>query len=209
MFFQTTLSELSRLVNSFKILRFSLIESYISVEMELARVETYLKYYLEALPLGAHLPSTELQPADDLALLAGNTLVNLWTLTRHDGHLLSASYLLEFGLTKSKQSFLMRLMLIRIYRILGKALILLLSLYLVTMHFSILGAPSLALEHYRAMNIKQVQHDTLSHLILSRASTFSMAASGDLTLASECLESTQIYLSNSQEVCQDLSAQWS
>jgi N-terminal acetyltransferase B complex non-catalytic subunit len=50
------------------------------------------------------------------------------------------------------------------------------------------------------MQIKQVQHDTLSHLILSRSSTFSLAATGDLTLATECLESTQIYLSNSQEV---------
>jgi hypothetical protein len=51
------------------------------------------------------------------------------------------------------------------------------------------------------MQIKQVQHDTLSHLILSRATTFSLASIGDLTLATECLESTQIYVSNSQEVC--------
>jgi len=174
--------------------------------MESARVEKYLKYYFEALPLGANLPSAELQPADDLALLAGNALVNLWTLTHQDAHLLTAVYLLEFGLTKSKQSFLMRLMLIRIYRILGKASPLLLPLRLVMMYFSISGAPSSALEHYRAMHIKQVQHDTLSHLILSRASTFSLAATGDLTLASECLESTQIYLSNAQEVCQNLSA---
>jgi N-terminal acetyltransferase B complex non-catalytic subunit len=64
----------------------------------------------------------------------------------------------------------------------------------------LIGAPALALEHYRAMQIKQIQHDTLSHLVLSRASTFSLASTGDLTLASECLESTQIYLSNSQEV---------
>ena len=119
-FLQTTVSELCRLINSFKILRFSLLESDITVELESARVEKYLKYYLEALPLGAHLPSTELQPADDLALLAGNALVNLWTLTNHDAHLLNAVYLLEFGLTKSKQSFLMRLILIRVYRILGK-----------------------------------------------------------------------------------------
>ncbi|KAF8798082.1 actin cytoskeleton organization protein [Phlegmacium glaucopus] len=175
----TTVPELCRLVNSFKILRSSLLKSDLTAEMESARVEKYLKYYFEALPLGANLPSTELQPADDLALLAGNALVNLWTLTHQDAHLLTAAYLLEFGLMKSKQSFLMRLMLIRIYRV--------------------LGAPSSALEHYRAMHIKQVQHDTLSHLILSRASTFSLAATGDLTLASECLESTQIYLSNSQE----------
>jgi hypothetical protein len=50
------------------------------------------------------------------------------------------------------------------------------------------------------MQIKQIQHDTLSHLILSRATTFSLASNGDLTLATECLESTQIYVSNSQEV---------
>jgi hypothetical protein len=69
------------------------------------------------------------------------------------------------------------------------------------MHSIYLGAPALALEHYRIMQIKQVQHDTLSHLILSRATTFSLASVGDLTLATECLESTQIYVSNSQEVC--------
>ena len=65
---------------------------------------------------------------------------------------------------------------------------------------TIIGAPSLALEHYRALQVKQIQNDTLSHLVLSRASTFSLAAAGDLTLATECIESTQIYLSNSQEV---------
>jgi N-terminal acetyltransferase B complex non-catalytic subunit len=58
----------------------------------------------------------------------------------------------------------------------------------------------MALEHYRIMQIKQVQHDTLSHFILSRASTFSLAASGDLTFATECLESSQIYISNTQDV---------
>lgn len=51
------------------------------------------------------------------------------------------------------------------------------------------------------MNVKQVQNDTLSHLILTRALTFSLAATGDLTYPSECLESSQIYLASSQEVC--------
>lgn len=64
----------------------------------------------------------------------------------------------------------------------------------------ITGAPSLALEHYRAINVKQVQNDTLSHFILSRASTFSLAATGDLTYSSECIESSQVYMANSQEV---------
>lgn len=50
------------------------------------------------------------------------------------------------------------------------------------------------------MSVKQVQNDTLSHLILTRALTFSLAAGGDLTYPSECLESSQIYLASSQEV---------
>jgi len=49
------------------------------------------------------------------------------------------------------------------------------------------------------LNIKQVQNDTLSHLILSRASTFSLASTGDITFSTECIEASQIYLNNSQE----------
>jgi N-terminal acetyltransferase B complex non-catalytic subunit len=45
-----------------------------------------------------------------------------------------------------------------------------------------------------------MQTDTLSHLILSRAATFSLAAIGDLTMPNECLEASQIYASNSTEV---------
>ncbi|KAF8892524.1 actin cytoskeleton organization protein [Infundibulicybe gibba] len=174
----TTENDLRRLINSHKLLRYDLPPS-ITIEEELGRADIYTKQYLEGLKLGLNLPSSELQPADDLVLLASNVLVNVWTMSKDDRHLLSAVALLEYALTRSKQSFHIRLMLIRIYRL--------------------LGAPTLALEHYRAMHIKQVQHDTLSHFVLSRSSTFSLAATGDLTLATECLESTQIYLSNSQE----------
>ena len=62
------------------------------------------------------------------------------------------------------------------------------------------GAPSLALEHYRALNLKQIQTDTLSHLTLSRSSTFALASLGDMTYSSECMEASQIYLSNANEV---------
>lgn len=62
------------------------------------------------------------------------------------------------------------------------------------------GAPAVALEHYRLLNLKQVQSDTLSHLVLSRAATFSNSTLGDLTYLSECMESSQIYMTNSQEV---------
>lgn len=51
------------------------------------------------------------------------------------------------------------------------------------------------------MRIKQIQTDTLSHFLLARASTYSLAAAGDLTLTQECVEASHIYVSNSQDVC--------
>ncbi|KAF5315874.1 hypothetical protein D9611_004760 [Ephemerocybe angulata] len=174
-----TTKELQKAINVHKLLRFSLLPSEITTESENKRLEIYTKLYHEALPLGSALAVTELQPADDFALLAGNTYINLWDLSHEYNYLYSAASFLEFALSKSKQSFLTRLILIRIYRL--------------------IGAPSLALEHYRALSIKQVQHDTLSHLVLSRASTFSLASVGDITYSTECIEASQIYLSNSQE----------
>ncbi|KAF7440734.1 hypothetical protein PC9H_001082 [Pleurotus ostreatus] len=175
----TTTNELQRRINVHKLLRCNLTASQLTLEAETTRASLYFTEYLQTLPLGANLPNTELQPADDLAILAGCAYVNLWTISKEEKYLYIAASLLEYGLLKSNASFLMRLMLVRIYRL--------------------LGAPTLALEHYRAIQTKQVQHDTLSHFILSRASTFSLAATGDLTFATECLETSQIYLSNSQE----------
>ncbi|KAG8748303.1 hypothetical protein FRC10_007694 [Ceratobasidium sp. 414] len=60
-----------------------------------------------------------------------------------------------------------------------------------------LCAPTLAHEHYKGLRIKQMQSDSLSHLVLARASTFCLA--GDSELVNECIESSQIYTSNVQE----------
>ncbi|KAF8559771.1 actin cytoskeleton organization protein [Imleria badia] len=174
-----SVGDLQRLINVRKLERYMLVDAEITVESETARGLKYLEEYLDGLALGGDLPVTELQPADDLVLLAANALVMVWVLNRSEEALSQAATALEYGLTKSRMSFQMRIMLVRIYRI--------------------LGAPSLALEHYRQMNVKQVQNDTLSHLILTRAFTFSLAATGDLTYPSECLESSQIYLASSQE----------
>ncbi|KAL0946591.1 hypothetical protein HGRIS_012792 [Hohenbuehelia grisea] len=175
----TSLTGLQQRINIHKLLRYNLTASEINVESEASRATLYAKEYIDALPLGAELPVTELQPADDLAILAGSAYVSLWKISEDVKYLHCAATLLEFALTRSRQCYLIRLMLVRIYRL--------------------LGAPSVALEHYRGLNLKQVQHDTLSHILLSRASTFSLASTGDLTFATECLETSQIYVSNSQE----------
>ncbi|KAI6036277.1 N-acetyltransferase B complex non catalytic subunit-domain-containing protein [Pisolithus microcarpus] len=175
-----SIAHLQRLINVRKLQRHGLSDESMTVEAETARAVNYLSEYMEGLSLGKDLPATELQPCDDLALLSAHAFVNVWTLNGSEEALYNAITVLEFGLTRSRMSFLMRIMLIRLYRI--------------------LGAPSLALDHYRAMNVKRVQNDTLSHLVLTRALTFSLAATGDLTYPTECLESSQIYLVNAQEV---------
>ncbi|KAI0345163.1 hypothetical protein BDW22DRAFT_1354055 [Trametopsis cervina] len=182
----TTTSEsqeaLRRSINAFKLLRYT---SQPTVESESAAVKQYIEGYFGALKFGQGLPETERQPADDFAVLAGQAFVNLWRLvggTDALKYLYSAVALLDFAVSKSKDSYHMKLMLVRIYLL--------------------LGAPSLALEHYRALNLKQVQNDTLSHIMLSRSSGFALSSIGDLTLSNECMDASHIYLSNANDTAE-------
>lgn len=50
------------------------------------------------------------------------------------------------------------------------------------------------------MDVKQVQTDTLSHLILSRGSTYSLAPVGDVGMTQECIAASDIYNQNSSDV---------
>ncbi|KAG1756688.1 N-acetyltransferase B complex non catalytic subunit-domain-containing protein [Suillus paluster] len=159
---------LQRVINVRKIQRINLTASDYPLDKELSLASKYIEDYMAGL-----------EPVDDLAILVGHAFVSLWTMTKEETYLYNAAVVLEFALTKSRMSFQIRLLLVRIYRL--------------------LGASSLALEHYRAINIKQVQNDTLSHFLLTRASTFSLSATGELTYPSECIESSQIYVSNSQD----------
>ena len=116
---QASVGDLQRLINVRKLERYMLLDSEITVESETVRGLKYLKEYLEGLALGGDLPVTELQPADDLVLLAANAFVMVWSLSRSEEALYQAATILEYGLTKSRMSFQMRIMLVRIYRILG------------------------------------------------------------------------------------------
>ena len=79
-----------------------------------------IQQYMDALPVGAGFAKTELQPADDLAILAAQGYVNAYSLSHDESYLNRAAVILEYGLTKSAQCFKMRLMLIRIYRLLSR-----------------------------------------------------------------------------------------
>lgn len=116
---QATIDDLFRFINAQKLLRYNLPESEISSESEGARAVQYLQVYLDALKFGKDLPDTELQPADDLAMLAGQAFVSAWRISGDSAQLYNAAALLEYASSRSKQSYLIRLLLIRIYRLLG------------------------------------------------------------------------------------------
>lgn len=115
---KATTAELQRSINARKLTRFGASQSPVAEEHEIA--QQHIQHYADALPLGTALASTELQPADDLAILAANVLVNIWDQTKKEEYLYAVTTLLEYALLKSPQSFYMRLVLIRVYRILGK-----------------------------------------------------------------------------------------
>lgn len=89
------------------------------MDQESSRVVNLVCSYFEALPFGRDLPKLELQPADDLAILAAQVYVNMFALDNAVAHLHNAIVLLEYASKKSPQSYQIHLELIRIYRLLG------------------------------------------------------------------------------------------
>ncbi|EJD43211.1 hypothetical protein AURDEDRAFT_114786 [Auricularia subglabra TFB-10046 SS5] len=169
---------LQRSVTALKIAR-ALAPVPRSAEDELADARRYAKLYFDGLALGISLPRTELQPADELAVLAAQALVGAFAASRDQAHLLAAAAFLETACARSRYAYGLRLCLVRVYRLLGA------------------GAPALA--HYRLLGAKQVQTDTLAHFVLARGATFSLAADGDLSMLGEAADAGVIYLANSAE----------
>lgn len=163
-----------------------------------------MRRYFEALPLGADslslsavprrtlaltvglahagkdLPPTELQPADDFALLACQALVSAFHLSRPSrssfspllasapdplhytddrAYLDRALVIGEHALQRSKYKYQLRILVVNLLRL--------------------VGASSLSLAHYRLFGVKNIQHDTLSHLVLARGATFAIGQGGN------------------------------
>ncbi|KAK4698451.1 N-terminal acetyltransferase B complex non-catalytic subunit, partial [Phenoliferia sp. Uapishka_3] len=146
-------------------------------ESEAAAAVFYTKRYFETLPLGQGLVATELQPADDFALLAGQAFVSAWDLSHDRSYLEKATVVLDFAAARSKYKYQMRILLVKVLRL--------------------LGSPSLALKHFRILDVKSVQFDTLSHVILSRATTF--AVGHDPALSEEVASAQKWYKAGESE----------
>ncbi|KAK4053051.1 mitochondrial distribution and morphology [Microbotryomycetes sp. JL201] len=154
-----SLHKAARAINAAKFQR--VFSNNLSAEQESDAMTQLLQSYFAALPLGKLLPQTELQPADDFAVLAAESCVSAFHVSKDRSWLERAIAILGFVVSKSKYRYQARILLINIARL--------------------LGAPSLAITHFRALNLKSIQLDTLSHLVLTRAATFGVVdhAKGD------------------------------
>jgi N-terminal acetyltransferase B complex non-catalytic subunit len=106
---------------------------------DVALAARYTRAYAAALPLGADLPATEMQPADDFALLAAQTMLS---------QPLTAVALLGFALQKSPKGYRLRLLRSRL--------------------LARLGATSLSRDEAGRIGIKGVQWDTLGWIVSER-----------------------------------------
>ncbi|BGP37872.1 mitochondrial distribution and morphology [Rhodotorula kratochvilovae] len=151
-----TIAAATKVINAHKVLRYLAPEP--TLEGEQADAEEFVRRYFEVLPLGRDLPPTELQPADDFALLAGQAFVSAFHLAHDRSHLERALIIAEHALQRSKYKYQLRILAINLLRL--------------------LGASSASLAHYRVFGVKNIQHDTLSHLVLARGATFAIEQGG-------------------------------
>jgi N-terminal acetyltransferase B complex non-catalytic subunit len=178
-FLQSSADHLQTTINKLKMQRLTTTITPTPADEE-ALAKKYLALYTAALPLDAGLPAESLHPADDLGVLAGSVLISAYHLSQSQSYLYTALIVLEKVTSHSKWCYPARLLLVRLNRL--------------------LAAPSLAVQHYHNANLKGIQSDTLGHHLLSRAHTFALGSAGDIGLINECVEASQVYTINQNEV---------
>ncbi|KAI7906285.1 N-acetyltransferase B complex non catalytic subunit-domain-containing protein [Cokeromyces recurvatus] len=162
-------------VNIRKLERFLGLHSAVDVKEALEIVNTLWCEYQNALPLGEGLEKTEMQYGDEFAILASHLLVDLYHQYKESSYLIQAISLLELALTKSIYNFQIKLILVRMY--------------------TLLGVYQRPFEIYRTMEIKQIQFDTMIHYFTDR-----FACLGCFDQLEDMLhESLLIYKSNEVE----------
>ena len=107
-------------VNVGKLERFLNLYSTTDIKAGLDKVNALWAEYQEALPLGQGLEKTELQYGDEFVLLAGHLLLDLYQQHHQVSLMIQAISLLETALNKSIHNFQIKLLLVRMYTMMGK-----------------------------------------------------------------------------------------
>ena len=115
-----------------------------------AFISNCLRLYRISLTVGSSLPVSERRPGDEAAILAAIGCIHLLD-NGYTESILRCVAILELLLSYSKHNYTALLMIVRVY------------LYL--------GAGSKAAEHYARLDIKHIQHQTISWTMFTRIST--------------------------------------
>ncbi|KAG0004483.1 N-alpha-acetyltransferase 25, NatB auxiliary subunit [Entomortierella chlamydospora] len=170
-----TVKDIAIQINIARFERFIGLQSKLNSTEAMALVNKLWKLYEDALPFGKELEETERQYGDDYAIMASHILIDIHRETKSYVPLLNATFMLEHALSASKHNYQIKLVLIRIYEL--------------------LGAFNCAAFIYNTMAIKHVQHDTMSHFITDRASSFGLFSEA----LSQLYSAHEIYHSNESE----------
>ncbi|KAG4305222.1 hypothetical protein PORY_001392 [Pneumocystis oryctolagi] len=145
-------------------------------KMWIAFSSRLVEEYENSLFLDNSLSMTDNQYGDDFLILSVHALFNVFFISNKQSYLIQAILLLELGLLHSKHNFQFRLLLVRLY--------------------SMIGAFSLAFFTYKSLLIKQIQYDTLSYIFLTKCSNYYPSKS----LHDELMVTKSIYISNIREI---------
>lgn len=128
-------------VNIRKLERFLGLDAISDKKQALETANELWNEYQEALPLGEGLEKTEMQYGDEFVILASHILLDLYKQDHQISFLIQAICLLETALVKSIHNFQIKLVLVRLY--------------------TMIGVYKRSFEIYRTMEIKQIQFDTM------------------------------------------------
>lgn len=144
-------------LNACKLARLMQSKEAISAQSEYDKAKAFFFLYLCAIPIGKDLPKTEMQPADDYALLSVQALVHASVMQRESGSETTTStfntaiVVLTLALQYSPRGYRLRVLLIQLLRQ--------------------IGAVGPVRKEYEEIGVKSIQQDTLGWILASRAST--------------------------------------
>ncbi|KAE8251522.1 hypothetical protein A4X13_0g3969 [Tilletia indica] len=172
----STAEELARQITSIRLLQ--AIEAKTQATPSFSAKDIAQKY-MAGLPVGADLPDTEGQPADELGMMAAQRLLSESSQEDLANVIESAAFLL-YTCQRSKKGYRLRVFLVK----------LLLQL----------GLFNKATDHWDYLKAAFIQHDTLGHLLLDRASLFGHIGGVDAAEVSERLRQARtVYTSNEKD----------
>lgn len=119
----TQIKNVYKNINIRKIEHFLDLHPKTDVKKALDVVNELWQQYQDALPLGEGLEKTELQYGDEFVLVASHILLDLYREHKQHTFAIQAICLLESALAKSVYNFRIKLMLVRLYILLGKSIL--------------------------------------------------------------------------------------